>query len=234
MMETEPEIGTRKPSRMTSMRRWFSLRVTKERTKTDAPEELLAKLGPTPGSAVDEGATAPSLSKPTSVSSKDKATSAEAGKDNRKDSNDDGEEDEPKDPKDDKDADDKGADASRPPRDFRKEAWDSDGLGDTRRALLQGRSGLSKPNLKDQKADQKPSRANAIRLVELVIKDTETKMISYEAHWGSESGESSLGKARSILFSALTVKEVLDSTVQFDPTGYCSAAWAVVSFGLTV
>jgi len=210
------------------MRRWFSLRVTKERTKTDAPEELLAKLGPTPGSAVDEGATAPSPSKPTSVSSKDKATSAEPGKDDRKDSNDDGEEDEPKDPKDGKDADDKGADASRPPRDFWKEAWNSDELGDTRRALLQGRSGVSKPNLKDQKADQKadqkPSRANAIKLVELVIKDTETKMISYEARWGSESGESSLGKARSILFSALTVKGVLDSTVQFDPTGYCSAA----------
>lgn len=246
----------KKPSRMTSVRQWFSLRAAQERTTTEAPKELLPKHGLTPPLGVDEGATALSPSKPI-VGNKGKATSAETSKDVRKDTKDggggrgstvatrlddagsdggEGEDGEPKHDQDENDADGNGEDESMPPRDFWKEAWDSDELGDTRRALLRGRSGVSKPKDQkaDKKADQKPSHENAVKLVGLVIKHTEDKMISYKARWGSDGNETTLGRARSILSSALTVKGVLDSTVQFDPTGYCSAAWAVVSFSLTV
>ena len=245
-MESEPEIVAKKPARMTSMRQWFSLRRAQERTKTGAPEELLPKHGSTLPSHVNGGATAPSSSKP--VSSKDATASAETGKDDHKDSMNDSdergsttaarlddvgaegesEEDKPKDDKDDNDAFDKEADAPRPSRDFWKEAWDSDEVGATRRALLDSKSGAGNSK------DQKPSRANAIKLVGLVIEDTESKMVAYKARWGSDNNETSFGKARNILFSALVVKDMLDNVVKFDPTGYCSAAWAVASLGLTV
>ncbi|KAK7725588.1 hypothetical protein SLS63_008043 [Diaporthe eres] len=230
--------------------------MTSERTTTEAPKDFLPKHGLTPPLGVDEGATAPSPSNPI-LGNKGKATSAETSQDVREDTKDDGggrgstvaarpddageddgegEDGEPKHDQDENDADGQGADASMPPRDFWKEAWDSDELGDTRRALLRGRSGVSKPKDQkaDKKADQKPSHENAVKLVELVIKHTEDKMVSYKARWGSDGNETTLGKARSILSSALTVKGVLDATVQFDPTGYCSAAWAVVSFSLTL
>jgi hypothetical protein len=60
-------------------------------------------------------------------------------------------------------------------------------------------------------------------------------MASYTVRWGSgDDNKMILSVAKSILLSALTVKEVLDSILQFDPTWYGSAAWSVVSFSLTV
>jgi len=97
------------------VRQWVSLRVNQQRTTTEEPKKLLPKHGLTPRLEADEGATAPSPSQPR-VSNKD-GNGAHG----------------------------KGADASMPPRDFWKESWDSYELGDTRRALLRGRSGVSKP-----------------------------------------------------------------------------------------
>lgn len=234
----------KKPSRMKSVRQWLSLRVTQERTKTEAPAELLPNHEPSSQLEVDEGATR--ATPPETASNKNAAASTETGKEDCKDSKDDGderglttvaqldntgakgesesesEENRPEDDKDDDDAVDKSA------RDFWKEAWESDELGEAKRALLQGRSGVGKSK------DQKPSRVNSIELVGLVIENTEAKMVNYKARWGSDNGETSLRNAKSILFSALTFKDLLDNVVKFDPTGYCSAAWAVVSFGLTL
>ncbi|KAK4640479.1 hypothetical protein QC761_602405 [Podospora bellae-mahoneyi] len=240
----EREAVAKKPSRMKSVRQWLSLRVTQERTKTEASAELLPNHEPSSQLEVDEGAAR--ATPPETASNKNAAASTETGKEDRKDSKDDGdeqgsttvaqldnpeakgesesesEENRPEDDKDDGDAVDKSA------RDFWKEAWESDELGEAKRALLQGRSGVSKSK------DQKPSRADSIELVWLVIENTEAKMINYKARWGSDNGETSLRNAKSILFSALIFKDLLDNVVKFGLTGYCSAAWAVVSFGLTV
>ena len=40
--------------------------------------------------------------------------------------------------------------------------------------------------------------------------------------------------AHTILTSALSFQDVINNTVKFDPTGYSSIAWAIVSLGLTV
>lgn len=40
--------------------------------------------------------------------------------------------------------------------------------------------------------------------------------------------------ANKILNSVLSFQDVIDNIVKFDPTGYASSAWAIVSLGLTV
>jgi hypothetical protein len=112
---------------------------------------------------------------------------------------------------------------TRPLRDFWAEAWNSDEVGEQRRALLEGR-----------KEGEKPGQVNSRKLVDGLIAKTPDKMASYTARWGSDAEKTALGRARSILVSALTVKDLIDNGLKFDPTGYGSAAWAVVSFGLTV
>ncbi|KAI0388315.1 hypothetical protein F5Y17DRAFT_238025 [Xylariaceae sp. FL0594] len=77
-----------------------------------------------------------------------------------------------------------------------------------------------------------PQKAHA--MVDSVIKNTQQRMASYRERWGSDDESTTLGQARSILVSALTIKELLDGIFRFDPTWYGSAAWAVVSFSLTV
>ncbi|KAK4651575.1 hypothetical protein QC762_602405 [Podospora pseudocomata] len=219
----EREAVAKKPSRMKSVRQWLSLRVTQERTKTEAPAELLPNHEPSSQLEVDEGAAR--ATPPETASNKNAAASTETGKKDCKDSKDDGDErgsttvaqldntgakgeseseSEKKRPEDDKDDDDA---VDKSARDFWKEAWESDELGEAKRALLQGRSGVGKSK------DQKPSRANSIELVGLVIENTEAKMVNYKARWGSDNGETSLRNAKSILFSALTFKDLLNNVV---------------------
>lgn len=112
---------------------------------------------------------------------------------------------------------------TRPLRDFWAEAWNSDEVGEKRRALLGGK-----------KEDQKPGQTNSRKLVDGLIAKTPDKVASYTARWGSDAEKTALGRAKSILVSALTVKDLIDAGLKFDPTGYGSAAWTVVSFGLTV
>lgn len=114
---------------------------------------------------------------------------------------------------------------------FWEKAWNSDELGERGRILLQGNvmksvgSGKKPPTVASRTISHKA-------VVEGVIKNTQERMVSYTVRWGSgDDNKTTLGVARSILLSA---KEVLDSVVQFDPTSYSSAAWAVVSFSLTV
>ncbi|KAH6623897.1 hypothetical protein F5144DRAFT_584639 [Chaetomium tenue] len=112
---------------------------------------------------------------------------------------------------------------TRPLRDFWAEAWNSDEVGEKRRALLGGK-----------KEDQKPGQTNSRKLVDGLIAKTPDKVVSYTARWGSDAEKTALGRAKSILVSALMVKDLIDAGLKFDPTGYGSAAWTVVSFGLTL
>lgn len=127
-----------------------------------------------------------------------------------------------------------GWEASGPLPNFWEKAWSSENVGKRRQALLQGH--LPKPAGSGKKPVTAASRAHSQKaVVEDVIKHTQEKMASYTARWGSsEDNKTTLSVAKSILVSAQTVKTVFDSIVQFDPTGYGSAAWTVVSLGLTV
>lgn len=109
------------------------------------------------------------------------------------------------------------------PRNLWEEAWNSDEVGEKRRTILGG---------KEQ--DKKPAQTDSQKLVDDVITNTQDKMARYKARWGSDHEKSTLNNARTILLSALKVKDLIDAGVKFDPTGYGAAAWTVVSFSLTV
>ena len=70
--------------------------------------------------------------------------------------------------------------------------------------------------------------------VESVMELTKSKLSVYQERWPSKSKEVAYDRSVSILKSAMAVKALGDVVVKFDPTGYASSAWAVVSFGLTV
>lgn len=117
---------------------------------------------------------------------------------------------------------------------FWEKAWNSDKVGDDRRTLLHRH--LAKPAGSGKKPAPAAFGSSSQKIVvDGVIKDTQERMASYTARWGSgDDYKTTLGVARSILLSAQTVKTLLDSVVQFDPTGYSSAAWTVISISLTV
>lgn len=110
--------------------------------------------------------------------------------------------------------------SSDPLRDFWAEAWNSDEVGEERRNLL-----------RDDCAEEE---TDSQELVNGVIEHTQDKLATYTKRWGSDEEKTAAGVARSILLSALTVKDLVDAGLKFDPTGYGSSAWAVVSFGLKV
>lgn len=126
-----------------------------------------------------------------------------------------------------------GDEASRSIPNFWEKAWNSDKVGNERRILLQRH--LAKPAGPAKRSVIPAPRSSSQKaVVEGVIKGTQERMASYTARWGSGDDTTALGMARSILLSAQTVKTLLDSVVQFDPTGYSSAAWTVISFSLAV
>ena len=76
-------------------------------------------------------------------------------------------------------------------------------------------------------------------LVDEVIDLTREKCAQYEAggwHIKREGREdiSVREKAKSLICSALVVKDLIDAGLQFDVSGYGALAWSVVSFGLQV
>ena len=72
------------------------------------------------------------------------------------------------------------------------------------------------------------------QLVGEVIHRTKTRMATYKERWGSEAASTIASTAEDALFSVLVVKDLIDASLAFDPTGYGACAWAVVSFGLKV
>lgn len=110
--------------------------------------------------------------------------------------------------------------ASDPLRDLWAEAWNSEEVGEERRSLL--------------RAEWEGEETNSQELVSGVIEHTQDKLATYEKRWGSDNEKTAAGIAKSILLSALMVKDLVDAGLKFDPTGYGSSAWAVVSFGLKV
>lgn len=86
----------------------------------------------------------------------------------------------------------------------------------------------------NQDAKKPPSH-----LVDEVIDLTKEKCAQYEAggwHIKREGREdiNVREKAKSLICSALVVKDLIDAGLQFDVSGYGALAWSVVSFGLQV
>jgi hypothetical protein len=74
--------------------------------------------------------------------------------------------------------------------------------------------------------DAGPSQVKDI-LVQ-VVKSTETQ------YRENQRRNNIRATAHKILNCVLSFQDVVDNTVKFDPTGYASSAWAIVSLGLTV
>jgi hypothetical protein len=65
-------------------------------------------------------------------------------------------------------------------------------------------------------------------ILDEVVKATESQ---YKAEQRREGIQTT---AHKIINSALSFQDVVNTAVRFDPTGYASSAWAIVSLGLTV
>jgi hypothetical protein len=75
---------------------------------------------------------------------------------------------------------------------------------------------------------QNAGRSRTKEILNEVIKATEAQ---YEAE---QSKDGLRATAYKILHSTLSFQDVINTAVKFDPTGYASSAWAMVSLGLTV
>ena len=90
----------------------------------------------------------------------------------------------------------------------------------------------------DPSTNQNPKNPPS-HLVDEVIDLTREKCAQYEAggwHIKREGREdiNVREKAKSLICSALVVKDLIDAGLQFDVSGYGALAWSVVSFGLQV
>ena len=90
----------------------------------------------------------------------------------------------------------------------------------------------------DPSINQNPKKPPS-QLVDEVIDLTREKCAQYEAggwHIKREGREdiNVRDKAKSLICSALVVKDLIDAGLQFDASGYGALAWSVVSFGLQV
>lgn len=148
-----------------------------------------------------------------------------------------------------------------PERDLWEEAWSCDSLSQTDRTRLEAwkkdswKAEIEDPSKKIQTAPKPSGNAKGIKspgvgdgsgqnnqaaqgqpphFVDEVILRTKEKAVKYQRRWGSESEKTIAGTARSVFLSALTMKDLIDAGLHFDPTGYGAAGWAVVSFGLKV
>ena len=121
-----------------------------------------------------------------------------------------------------------GAQTPGQPRDLWKEAFDS--LSQPKRNLLQtSNNDDSKGNL--------PSKVN---VVENVIEVTQSRYEEYCKHgWHTRRGDKTRETnvrilAKETLCSALVFKEIVDQGLKFDPSGYGTMVWGVVSGVLTL
>jgi hypothetical protein len=75
---------------------------------------------------------------------------------------------------------------------------------------------------------QDAGRGQTREILDQVVKATETQ---YKENQGKDVSRAA---AHKILNCVLSFQNVVDNAVKFDPTGYASSAWAIVSLGLTV
>jgi hypothetical protein len=75
---------------------------------------------------------------------------------------------------------------------------------------------------------QDAGRARTREILDQVVKATETQ------YKENPRKDDSRATAHKILNCVLSFQNVVDNAVKFDPTGYASSAWAIVSLGLTV
>ncbi len=111
------------------------------------------------------------------------------------------------------------------------------GTRDLWRAAFESLSDSEKTVL-DPSTNQNPDKPPS-HLVDEVIDLTREKCAQYEAggwHIKREGREdiNVREKAKSLICSALVVKDLIDAGLQFDASGYGALAWSVVSFGLQV
>ena len=119
----------------------------------------------------------------------------------------------------------------------RTETSNVSGARDLWRAAFESLSDGEKSVL-DPSTNQKPNKPPS-HLVDEVIDLTREKCAQYEAggwHIKREGWEdiNVREKAKSLICSALVVKDLIDAGLQFDASGYGALAWSVVSFGLQV
>ena len=87
--------------------------------------------------------------------------------------------------------------------------------------------------------ESQSSRSSPTCLVDEVISLTRDKCAQYEAggwHLKRTKGEdfNVRDKAKSLICSALILKDLVDAGLKFDASGYGALVWSVVSFGLQV
>ena len=119
----------------------------------------------------------------------------------------------------------------------RTETSNDSGTRDLWRAAFESLSDGEKSVL-DPSTNQRPNKPPS-HLVDEVIDLTREKCAQYEAggwHIKREGWEdiNVREKAKSLICSALVVKDLIDAGLQFDASGYGALAWSVVSFGLQV
>ena len=119
----------------------------------------------------------------------------------------------------------------------RSETSNDSGTRDLWRAAFESLSDGEKSVL-DPSTNQKPNKPPS-HLIDEVIDLTREKCAQYEAggwHIKREGREdiNVREKAKSLICSALVVKDLIDAGLQFDASGYGALAWSVVSFGLQV
>jgi hypothetical protein len=90
------------------------------------------------------------------------------------------------------------------------------------------RNTLVNPLLAAATDNQEAGCGQTKKILEQVVKAT-------EAQYRENRNKNSIrATAHRILNSALSFQDVVSNVVRFDPTGYASSAWAIVSLGLTV
>lgn len=119
----------------------------------------------------------------------------------------------------------------------RTEASNDAGTRDLWRAAFKS-LGDGEKSVLDPSTNQKLNKPPSY-LVDEVIDLTREKCAQYEAggwHIKREGREdiNVREKAKSLICSALVVKDLIDAGLQFDASGYGALAWSVVSFGLQV
>lgn len=116
------------------------------------------------------------------------------------------------------------------PRDLWNEAWEA--LDKQVKDLLKP---LSKPDATGVMYQDKRLEA---KQMDNIMNNAQRKLEDYRKQWDehakNQDAQPGISSVSNLVTSILTVKELIDAGVKFDPTGYSSSAWAVVSFGLTV
>lgn len=136
---------------------------------------------------------------------------------------------------------------TRPSRDLWAQAWNSPKLSKKEKGQLanlykalesRGRpSNAPKDNGHIRR--QKRSKENGRKVLDSMDKESVQRLIfattrALDKHYGRYGTQDDTGILVRVLELFLTFKALGDGLAKFDPSGYGTAAWAVVSFGLAV